>query len=111
GATARVPGERETWEGWEDSAVPPDRIGDYLRDFRKLLDRYSFSGALYGHLGQGCLHTRINFDLVTANGVRTYRAFIEDAAELVLRLGGSFSGEHGDGQSRAELLPKMFGPE
>jgi FAD/FMN-containing dehydrogenase/Fe-S oxidoreductase len=111
GSTARVPGEEETWEGWEDSAVPPDRIGDYLRDFRKLLDRYRFRGALYGHLGQGCLHTRINFDLVTANGVQTYRAFIEDAADIVLRYGGSFSGEHGDGQSRAELLPKMFGPE
>jgi len=85
GATARVPGEPETWEGWEDSAVSPEHVGDYLREFRKLLDRYHYKGALYGHLGQGCLHTRINFDLVTANGVRTFRSFIEEASDLVLK--------------------------
>jgi Fe-S oxidoreductase len=111
GASARVPGQKETWEGWEDSAVPPAQIGNYLRDFRKLLERYRYRGALYGHLGQGCLHTRIDFDLITPEGVGTFRSFIEDASDLVLRYGGSFSGEHGDGQSRAELLPKMFGPE
>src|SRR5262249_45165325 len=111
GATARVPGEQETWEGWEDSAVPPEHVGRYLRDFRKLLERYGYRGALYGHIGQGCVHTRINFDLVTAPGVRKFRSFIEDASDLVLRYGGTFFGEHGDGQSRAGLLPKMFGPE
>ena len=109
GATARIPGEPDTWEGWEDSAVSPDRIGDYLRQFRSLLDRYEYHGALYGHLGQGCLHTRINFDLQTREGIHKYRRFIEEAADLVVSFGGSFSGEHGDGQSRAELLPKMFG--
>jgi FAD/FMN-containing dehydrogenase/Fe-S oxidoreductase len=111
GATARIPGEDDAWEGWEDSAVPPESIGGYLRDFRKLLEKYRYRGALYGHLGQGCLHTRINFDLLTTGGVRTFRSFIEEASDLVLSYGGSFSGEHGDGQSRAELLPKMFGPE
>jgi FAD/FMN-containing dehydrogenase/Fe-S oxidoreductase len=111
GATARVPGEAETWEGWEDAAVPPAQVGHYLREFRALLNRYQYKGALYGHLGQGCVHTRINFDLSDANGVRAFRSFVEDASDLVLRYGGSFSGEHGDGQSRAELLPKMFGPE
>jgi FAD/FMN-containing dehydrogenase/Fe-S oxidoreductase len=110
GATARVPGQHDTWEGWEDSAVPPARLGDYLRGFRALLDRYGYSGALYGHFGQGCLHTRIDFDLVTPAGIAKFRAFIHDAADLVLAHGGSLSGEHGDGQSRAELLPKMFGP-
>jgi Fe-S oxidoreductase/FAD/FMN-containing dehydrogenase len=111
GATARVPGEKETWEGWEDSAVPPQHVGNYLRDFRKLLDRYQYHGALYGHFGQGCIHTRIDFDLLTVAGIRKFRAFIENAADLVVSYGGSFSGEHGDGQSRAELLPRMFGPE
>jgi hypothetical protein len=66
---------------------------------------------LYGHFGQGCVHTRTNFDLQTADGIRRYRAFVEDAADLVVRLGGSLSGEHGDGQSRGELLPRMYGPE
>ncbi|WP_371053794.1 MULTISPECIES: FAD-binding and (Fe-S)-binding domain-containing protein [Rhodococcus] len=111
GATAYPPGEPETHEGWEDAAVPPDRLGDYLRDFRALLERYGYGTAsLYGHFGQGCVHTRIPFDLRTAEGIATYRSFVEDSARLVVDYGGSLSGEHGDGQSRAELLPVMFGP-
>ncbi|MDQ3974430.1 MAG: FAD-binding protein, partial [Actinomycetota bacterium] len=111
GATARVPGERDSWPGWEDSAVPPDRVGDYLRGLRGLLDRYGYDCALYGHFGDGCTHVRIDFELGTADGLRRYRAFVDEAAELVVTYGGSLSGEHGDGQARAELLAKMFGPE
>ncbi|HVV51819.1 MAG TPA: FAD-binding and (Fe-S)-binding domain-containing protein, partial [Polyangia bacterium] len=111
GATARIPGSPDTWEGWEDSAVPPERLGDYLRQLRPIYEAHGYDGAFYGHFGQGCLHTRINFDLKTAEGIANYRHFIEEAAALVVRMGGSFSGEHGDGQSRAELLPRMFGPE
>jgi FAD/FMN-containing dehydrogenase/Fe-S oxidoreductase len=111
GSTAWVPGHPDTWEGWEDSAVPPERIGGYLRRFNELLTRYGYETALYGHFGQGCVHCRIPFDLYTAEGVRTFRAFLDEASDLVLEFGGSLSGEHGDGQSRAELLPKMFGPE
>ena len=111
GATAYVPGMPDTWEGWEDSAVPPARMGDYLRDLRKLFEGYGYDGAFYGHFGQGCLHTRVNFDLQTAEGIKRFRSFIDEAADLVLSYGGSLSGEHGDGQSRAELLPKMFGNE
>ncbi len=111
GATARVPGESDTWEGWEDSAVPPEKLGGYLRDLRKLLTDYGYACALYGHFGQGCVHTRIDFDLVTRAGIEKYRSFIHRAADLVISYGGSLSGEHGDGQSRGELLPKMFGPE
>ncbi|HWK09584.1 MAG TPA: FAD-binding and (Fe-S)-binding domain-containing protein, partial [Vicinamibacterales bacterium] len=111
GATAHVTSEHPTWEGWEDSAVPPDRLGGYLRDLRKLLDRYEYIGDFYGHFGQGCLHTRIDFDLFTARGIEKFRRFIGEAADLVVSYGGSLSGEHGDGQSRAEFLPKMFGPD
>lgn len=111
GATAFVPGLPDTWPGWEDSAVPPDRLGDYLRALRSLMQRYDYQPALYGHFGQGCVHTRIEFDLQTTEGIATYRAFMEEAADLVIGFGGSLSGEHGDGQARAELLPKMFGPE
>ena len=111
GATAHIPGEAENWEGWEDSAVPPDKVGPYLRELKKLFDKYGYVGALYGHFGQGCIHTRINFDLKTAHGVRQFRSFLNEASDLVLKFGGSLSGEHGDGQSRAEFLPKMFGPE
>ncbi|MGH9309686.1 MAG: FAD-binding and (Fe-S)-binding domain-containing protein [Vicinamibacterales bacterium] len=109
GATAFVPGESATWEGWEDAAVAPERLGAYLRDFRRLLKRYAYRGALYGHFGQGCVHTRTDFDLVSPAGIAKFRAFIHEAADLVVEYGGSLSGEHGDGQSRAELLPKMFG--
>ena len=112
GATARVPDMPDTWEGWEDSAVPPERLGDYLRDLQKLYDEFGYSGsALYGHFGQGCVHTRIPFDLVTADGIAAFRRFIGRAADLVVSYGGSFSGEHGDGQSRGELLPRMFGED
>jgi FAD/FMN-containing dehydrogenase/Fe-S oxidoreductase len=111
GATAHVDRDRPTWEGWEDSAVPPEKLGIYLRAFRQLLDTHGLHGDLYGHFGQGCLHTRINFDLETADGIRQYRTFVEAAADLVVSLGGSLSGEHGDGQSRGELLSKMYGPE
>jgi Fe-S oxidoreductase len=110
GATARVPDMPDSWEGWEDAAVPPERLGEYLRSFMGLLDESGYSGAaLYGHFGQGCVHTRIPFNLVTAEGVGDFRRFVERAADLVVSFGGSLSGEHGDGQSRGELLPRMFG--
>ncbi len=111
GATAIVPGEKPYWPGWEDSAVPPDKLGNYLRDLRKLLDSYGYKSSFYGHFGQGCLHERIDFDLETKAGIEQFRAFINDAADLVVRYGGSLSGEHGDGQARAEMTPKMFGLE
>jgi FAD/FMN-containing dehydrogenase/Fe-S oxidoreductase len=109
GATSFVPGQPPAWSGWEDAAVPPARVGDYLRDFSRLLERHELDCALYGHFGQGCIHCRITFDLVSKEGIRNYRLFAEQAAELVTSYGGSLSGEHGDGQSRGELLPVMFG--
>ncbi len=110
GSTAWVPGHPDTWPGWEDSAVPPEKVGAYLRDLRLLFDRYDYHPSLYGHLGQGCVHCRVGFDLYTAPGVQKFRRFMEEAADLVVSYGGSLSGEHGDGQARAELLPRMFGP-
>jgi FAD/FMN-containing dehydrogenase/Fe-S oxidoreductase len=110
GSTAWVPGERDTWEGWEDAAVPPERLADYLRDFGALLDEFDLEPtSRYGHFGHGCVHCRIPFDLQTEQGIAHYRAFIERAARLVAEYGGSLSGEHGDGQSRGALLPIMFG--
>jgi FAD/FMN-containing dehydrogenase/Fe-S oxidoreductase len=111
GSTAWVPGMPDTWEGWEDSAVPVPRVADYLRDLRQLMNKYDYHPSLYGHLGQGCIHCRIPFDLYTAQGIKTWESFIDEATDLVVKYGGSFSGEHGDGQSRGQWLPKMFGPE
>ena len=111
GASARVPDQPDTWEGWEDSAVSPNDIGKYLRDFRALLSKHGYLCTLYGHFGQGLVHTRIDFGLKTHEGIQKYLHFTEEAAELIKRYGGSLSGEHGDGQSRGELLPIMFGEE
>jgi FAD/FMN-containing dehydrogenase/Fe-S oxidoreductase len=111
GAMVFVPGEPDRWEGWEDAAVPPTELGNYLRAITALMAEYGYRSPLYGHYGQGCVHTRINFDFRSVEGQQKFREFIGRAADVVLRFGGSLSGEHGDGQSRAALLPKMFGPE
>lgn len=115
GATAHIQDRPDTYPGWEDSAVDPSRLGDYLRDLRALYEEFGYASdtgpSLYGHFGQGCVHTRIPFGLHTTEGVATYRAFMERAADLVASYGGSLSGEHGDGQVRGELLPRMFGED
>ena len=111
GATVFVPGEPNGCEGWEDAAVPPAQLGAWLRGLTALMGEYGYRTPIYGHFGQGCAHLRPNFDLHSTEGIRRFREFIERAADLVLSFGGSLSGEHGDGQARAALLPKMFGPE
>ena len=109
---SKVPGEHPGWPSWEDAAVAPERCGEYLRDFDKLVGEHGLQVSCYfGHVGHGCLHTRLNWDFSTQDGIRRYRAFMQDAAALVSSYGGSLSGEHGDGQARAELLDRMFGPE
>jgi len=110
-AAAFAPGAPLEWEGWDDAAVAPEKLGAYLRDIRKLMNEYNYRGSFYGHFGHGCIHMRVSFDLETATGIRKYGEFVERAADLVVGYGGSLSGEHGDGQSRGALLPKMFGPE
>lgn len=111
GATAFVPGEPATWPGWEDSAVAPERLGGYLRDLRTLFRKYDYHPALYGHFGHGCIHCRVDFKLTTEEGIRHWRAFMEEATDLCVKYDGSLSGEHGDGQARGEFLRKMFGDE
>ena len=112
GAISHVPGE----------ALQLGRLGRFRRcsgKTRRLLARpaevdgrsFGYRGTLYGHFGHACVHTRINFDLESEEGIAKFRRFMEEAADLVVSYGGSLSGEHGDGQARAELLPKMFGPE
>lgn len=109
---SRVPGQEEAWPSWEDSAVAPEKLGGYLRDFSDLVTKkFNYRWTVFGHFGQGCIHTRITFGLKTPEGVAKFRRFMEEASDLVLRFGGSLSGEHGDGQAKGELLPKMFGRE
>jgi FAD/FMN-containing dehydrogenase/Fe-S oxidoreductase len=108
---SRAPGYMDAEGNWEDAAVHPDKLGAYLRDFQKILDDHGYRCVYYGHFGQGCVHTRMDFDLKTAHGVKTFRSFMEKCADLVVSYGGSLAGEYGEGHGRAELLPKMFGPE
>ena len=110
GVVSHVAGEPMKWEGWEDAAVAPEKLGDYLRDLRKLLNAYGYWGSFYGHFGHACVHVRIGFDLESEAGIRKFRAFIEEAADLVVSYGGSLSGEHGDGQARGELLAENVWP-
>jgi FAD/FMN-containing dehydrogenase/Fe-S oxidoreductase len=109
-ATRRADGA-EAWGGWEDAAVPPERLGAYLRGLDELLAKHGLSGASYGHFGEGCMHMRIDFDLFSRSGLATYRTFVEQATDLVVSLGGSVSGEHGDGRARSELLGRMYGAD
>ncbi|RSL17321.1 FAD/FMN-containing dehydrogenase [Edaphobacter aggregans] len=111
GATAFIPGIPTGWEGWEDAAVDPTQLGSYLRSIVALMQEYGYHSPMYGHFGQGCVHMRISFDLETEKGILDFREFMDRAADIALAHGGSLSGEHGDGQARGALLPKMFGPE
>ena len=110
-SAAAAPGAPREWEGWDDAAVAPEKLGRYLRDIRALLNEFNYRASFYGHFGHGCIHMRVTFDLETEQGIRQYGRFVERAADLVVSYGGSLSGEHGDGQSRGALLPKMFGSE
>jgi FAD/FMN-containing dehydrogenase/Fe-S oxidoreductase len=109
GLGGRTPAGAPAWPGWEDAAVPPEHLGAYLRDFRGLLDAHGLDALVYGHLGDGCVHARIDFPL--ADRPHVLREFVEAAADVVAGYGGSVSGEHGDGRARSELLPRMYGPE
>jgi FAD/FMN-containing dehydrogenase/Fe-S oxidoreductase len=102
--------ERPAHSGWEDSAVPPAVLADYLRDLDALLAAHGLHGLPYGHFGEGCVHLRIDFELSDPAGVANYRSFVEQAADLVAAYGGSISGEHGDGRARSELLGRMYSP-
>lgn len=111
GIVTRLPDGGEAWPNWEDSAVPPENLAEYLRDLYALMDKYSLRGIPFGHFGEGCVHVRISFDFGTEEGVRQFKAFMEDAAELVSSHGGSLSGEHGDGRARSALLDRMYSAE
>ncbi|MVA77681.1 FAD-binding protein [Auraticoccus sp. F435] len=102
---------RPAYPGWEDAAVPPEHLGDYLRAFDALLTRHGLRGMPYGHFGDGCVHVRIDFPLTDEGGAEHYHGFVTEAAELVASFGGSMSGEHGDGRARSALLPSMYSAE
>ncbi len=129
GLAVRTATGAQAWPGWEDAAVPPEHLGDYLRDLEGLMEDRGLSGLAYGHFGDGCIHLRIDFPFApetgsdtasdtdsgagsdTASGTAAFREFMQAAAQLVALYGGSLAGEHGDGRARSELLPVMYSPE
>lgn len=110
GVVTRLPDGGEAWPNWEDSAVPPENLADYLRELYALMDKHALRGIPFGHFGEGCVHVRISFDFATPAGIATFEAFMNEAAELVAAHGGSLSGEHGDGRARSALLDRMYSP-
>ena len=111
GYSARFADGTKGWPGFEDSAVPPERLGAYLTELRTLLTEHEMQAISYGHYGEGCIHLRVGFGLDRPDGAGRYARFMSDAADLVVRHGGSLSGEHGDGRSRGPLLERQFSPE
>ena len=111
GIVTRLPDGGEAWPNWEDSAVPPENLADYLRALYALMDKYSLRGIPFGHFGEGCVHVRISFDFGTTEGISAFQGFMEEAAALVTKHGGSLSGEHGDGRARSALLRHMYSPQ
>ncbi len=111
GLASRTADGRPAFPGWEDAAVPPERLGAYLRDFEQLLTEHQLTGLPYGHFGDGCVHIRLDFPLHRTDGASRLQSFLVDAAHLVASHGGSISGEHGDGRARSALLPLMYSPE
>ncbi|QWF23061.1 FAD-binding oxidoreductase [Nocardioides sp. LMS-CY] len=99
------------YSGWEDAAVPPERLGAWLRDFDRLLRDHDLDGVPYGHFGDGCVHVRIDFPFRREDGAKVFRDFLTACALELRKHGGSLSGEHGDGRARSELLPLMYDAE
>ena len=96
GVVTRLPDGGEAWPNWEDSAVPPENLADYLRSLYDLMDKYDLRGIPFGHFGEGCVHVRISFDFNSPEGIQKFKSFMNEAAELVSSFDGSLSGEHGD---------------
>jgi FAD/FMN-containing dehydrogenase/Fe-S oxidoreductase len=109
--TAHVPGEGNTWPGWEDSAVHRDNLGNYLRELKALFHKHGYEASVYGHFGDGLVHCRVDFDLHSEAGLANWQRFLDEAADLVVKYGGTLSGEHGDGEARGALLEKMYGAD
>jgi Fe-S oxidoreductase len=110
GLLGNVSGDRRPVPFVEDTAVPPERLADYIRDFRKLLDRHGLRYGMFGHVDVGCLHVRPALDLRDERDEALLRTISDEVVLLVKRYGGVLWGEHGKG-FRGEYTPVFFGPE
>jgi len=93
----------------EDCAVPLESLAEYTQGLTDIFKKYQTSGTWYAHASVGCLHVRPVLNMKKSKDIVKMRAIASEAFELVKTFGGSHSGEHGDGISRSEFNPVMFG--
>ena len=110
GLTMSQTGDAKAISFVEDTAVPPERLHDYIENFQRILAKYDTQAGFYAHASVGLLHIRPVINLKSAQGVQRFEAIATEVADLVLEYGGALSGEHGDGLVRAPFQEKMFGP-
>jgi FAD/FMN-containing dehydrogenase/Fe-S oxidoreductase len=109
GLLSNIPGDAKPVAVIEDTAVDPEDLPEFVRDFDDLLGRYDLSAVHYGHAASGELHLRPILNLKAEKDRKLFRIIATDVAHLVKRYGGSLSGEHGDGRLRGEFLSFMVG--
>jgi FAD/FMN-containing dehydrogenase/Fe-S oxidoreductase len=109
GLLSNLPGDAKPVAVIEDTAIDPNDLPAFVREFDSILGRYGLSAVHYAHAGSGELHLRPILNLKLEEHRRLFRVIATEVARLVKRYGGSLSGEHGDGRLRGEFLPSMVG--
>lgn len=94
----------------EDMSVPVERLGEFVTELDEILKGFGTEADYYGHASAGCLHIRPLLNVKTPHGRIELRSIAEAAVDLVIRLGGAVSGEHGDGITRGEWIERAYGP-
>jgi len=111
GLLLSIPGDTKPITFIEDVAVPVEYLGEYVREMDRIIAAEGTSGEWYAHASAGCLHLRPMVNLKTGEGVRQVRSIAEAAVDLVIKMKGSVSGEHGDGLSHTEFNARLFGED
>ncbi|MGO9950897.1 MAG: FAD-binding and (Fe-S)-binding domain-containing protein [Dissulfurispiraceae bacterium] len=109
GVLSNIPGDAKPVSVIEDTAVSPQFLPDYIKDFQEMIKRYNIEGVYYAHIGTGELHLRPMLNLKKPEDVELFHTIAMEVAKLVKKYRGSLSGEHGVGRLRAEFIPFMIG--
>ncbi|MBC7833757.1 MAG: FAD-binding protein [Phycisphaerales bacterium] len=106
-----LPGKRKPITFVEDNAVPVERLGEFVREFKKIVGRHGTRAAFWAHASVGVLHVRPMIDLHDPADRDRMREIAVEVADLARACGGIMSGEHGDGRVRGPLLERFFGSD
>lgn len=109
GVLSNIPGDAKPVSLVEDTAIPVDKLPEYLEEFKALLDTYNLSAVYHAHIATGELHLRPVLNLKDTGDIKLFRIIAVETAKLVKKYRGSLSGEHGDGRLRGEFIPFMLG--